>query len=330
MDDRAERRQRFYDPESRQGFEAVKENEDLLVIDGAQDEEYVLVRVYRRVPEEGCHCRKMMMAQWYLDRLPRASAFDVACFLDADAQPQKESHPALGDVVDGPDRRHVECTDVSREAFREVFANAEETVGFGIVNLEDIFSEKHALDGFGLPEEEASAVVEGNSGNVVAGYPEAAAASVEGAHEGESAVESPETPSDSEVSAAFSGPGLSQPVTDERLFTVNCADPDTVSITGLNQAAAGLRDVVVPPTFQGQPVTSISLSSFGLDSLDVSHCAGLLTLNCLDNNLRKLDVSNCPKLETLNCVDNPLKVLDMRGCSPKLYARYDPDVQVLA
>jgi Leucine-rich repeat (LRR) protein len=45
---------------------------------------------------------------------------------------------------------------------------------------------------------------------------------------------------------------------------------------------------------------------YALESLDISQCSSLVTLNCGGNNLKELDISNCQHLTKLNCSDNEL------------------------
>ena len=53
----------------------------------------------------------------------------------------------------------------------------------------------------------------------------------------------------------------------------------------------------------------------GLTSLDVSKCVNLEWLNCSNNRLTSLDVSKCARLDTLHCLKNQLASLDVRNCT---------------
>ena len=52
-----------------------------------------------------------------------------------------------------------------------------------------------------------------------------------------------------------------------------------------------------------------------LESLDVSGCSSLQTLDCNNNQLTSLNVSGCSSLQTLYCSYNQLVSLDVSGCS---------------
>ena len=72
-------------------------------------------------------------------------------------------------------------------------------------------------------------------------------------------------------------------------------------------------------------LASVSISSYVLDTLDVSGCTALQTLYCDDNYLNTLDLSDCTALQRLSCQNNHLAVLDLSNntaitsitCSPQ-------------
>lgn len=305
MGDERTKRSRFYNPETNKTYEVLKENEDYIVVyeEMRIASDNTLVTVYRPSEDTQSKPRPMILASWYIDELPQASAYDVAGIFDR--------------LLESPAQAVTEITCEDKSEDRDSDTQT----------IQQISSEKlEIVDKRSSATEEANqqSPLESPRVSFQPDEPELPALVTPDLHEGYSSKQYVD-PTEEKTPPYQQLPR--QEATDENSFIVRCDSPNTVSITNLI-ASEKLRNIVVPTTIRGKNVTSVTLTSLGLETLDVSNCPHLQQLVCFDNSLRKLDLKMCPNLELLNCTDNPLKVLDIRGCSNVL-PRYDSGVEVL-
>ena len=82
-----------------------------------------------------------------------------------------------------------------------------------------------------------------------------------------------------------------------RALTLECPSLESLRLTDCNK------------------IKSLDCSNSQLSTLDISGCSGLTSINCSDNHLSNLNIGSCVLLEALRCSNNSISALNLSSCN---------------